>query len=73
MTPQKRWPNEADWARLDAISAIDRVIGQLIEIADRDLVEKEGLRKMLKSVNDLREAQTGLRKVGPRGEADGKA
>lgn len=25
MTPKKRWPNEAEWARLDAISRAQRI------------------------------------------------
>ncbi|MBI5933296.1 MAG: hypothetical protein HY867_06275 [Chloroflexi bacterium] len=25
MTPRKRWPNEADWARMDAIALAQRI------------------------------------------------
>ena len=27
MTPRKRWPNEADWARLDSISLAQQIDG----------------------------------------------
>lgn len=34
MTPRKRWPNEADWARLDSIELARRIEQTAVPIAD---------------------------------------
>lgn len=38
MTPRKRWPNEAEWARLDAIARAQR-----IDMLARPILEGEGM------------------------------
>ena len=38
MTPRKRWPNEADWARLDAIANAQR-----IDALSRPILDGEGM------------------------------
>ena len=34
MTPKKRWPNEADYARIDAIVLAERVKAQILPMLD---------------------------------------
>jgi hypothetical protein len=34
MTPKKRWPNEADHARIDAISLAERIKTQVLPMLD---------------------------------------
>ena len=64
MTPRKRWPNEAEWAREDAIAILEKVVGSLIEVVDKDLTQIEIMKRLAKAVNALRQVQQRLRDVG---------
>ena len=64
MTPRKRWPNEADWARLDAIAGAQRIDTLARPILDGDAmteierVQRAGqiCRAALEIVKDLQAA-----------------
>jgi len=51
MTEQKRWPNVAEWARMDAISAANRAISNLT-LAMPHISDSEALR----FISDAKEA-----------------
>lgn len=60
MTPRKKWPEHCETARMNTISAIDRVIRLNFQIIER-VGEVEVIRTLTKSNDILRQAQTELR------------
>lgn len=66
MTPTKRWPNNAEWARTDSIARLEKEIGSLVEIVDKDLTQIEMLRRLGKTIDGLRQVQNWLREAGNR-------
>ena len=67
MTPSKRWPNNAEWARADSIARLEREIGALVDIVNRDDLNRlEEMRKMVNVIDGLRQVQTWLRTAGDR-------
>ena len=61
MTPRKKWPHGAEWARMDAISAIESVMADILRIIDSDMSILEIVRKLAVIVSRLRKAQESLK------------
>jgi hypothetical protein len=66
-TKAKRWPNNADWARLDCISLARQSRRLLTETLD-DVDNPELLRRMARVMEALREIEIKLNSVGSRSE-----
>lgn len=66
MTVPRRWPNNAEDARIDSIALCEKAVGILKESCDRDLSDMDILRRLIKVVDLLRQTQAILRSVGPR-------
>lgn len=58
-TPPKRWPNHAEWARLDAISLAQDSLALLDELLD-ELEEPEQIRKVARLMNWQRKIDSTL-------------
>jgi hypothetical protein len=62
MTPRKKWPEEAEWARQDSICVLDRVSQHIMEAIDRDdLTPVERIKLLAKANEEVRKAQKFLR------------
>jgi hypothetical protein len=66
MTPPKRWPTDADVARIQSISLCEEGIRIVKECVDRDLSLIDILKRLVKVIDILRQIQRVLRSVGPR-------
>lgn len=70
MTPRKRWPNEAEWARLEAIAramridALARPILEDVAMTEIERIQRAGqiCRAALEIMNDLRAVGPGMNK-----------
>lgn len=59
MTKRKKWPEEAEWARLDAIAAIRRECEALLRELNKDL-PVETIRQIGRTIKNLKEAELKL-------------
>lgn len=52
MTKAKKWPENAEWARVDAIATLERSTRELSKIIDLDIPD-EAIRRIGKLINEL--------------------
>lgn len=62
-TGRKRWPNHAEWARMDALAVAERGRRALVASAE-GIDSPEILRAILRAVEAFREIENKLREVG---------
>ncbi len=67
MTEPKRWPNLAEWARMDAISAANRAIAHLT-LAKPHVGDAEALRLISDAIEECYKAKIAL--IEARGERE---
>lgn len=63
MTPPKKWPHQAEWARLDAISLAIKARNTLL-VTLNDVDNPAALRRMAQVIETLREIETVLKTKG---------
>jgi hypothetical protein len=68
-TQCKRWPNHAEWARMDALTLARQGRKALEDVLD-EVNNLAQLRKMVKAIEAFREIETKLLAVG-HGQKDG--
>jgi hypothetical protein len=66
-TPAKKWPHNADWARLDSIAAA-RKGRQMLSDCLEETNDPALLRRMARAIEAFREIESKLLSVGPKGE-----
>ncbi len=66
-TPPKRWPNNADQARMDCIACARHGRKMLLDELDNE-TNPTILRQMAKALEDFRKIETSLLSVGPKAE-----
>lgn len=69
VTDRKRWPNEADWARMDAIAMAIRARNAL-KLAIFHISDPESLRNIFEAVECCREIESNLTRVGTKSDAE---
>ncbi len=70
MTEPKRWPNNSEWARMDAISASNRAIHNL-NLAKPHISDAEALRYISEAIEECYKSKIAL--IEARGDrGDGK-
>jgi hypothetical protein len=69
MTEPKRWPNLAEWARMDAISASNRAINNL-NLAKPHISDSQALRYISEAIEECYKAKIAL--IEARGEREEK-
>lgn len=69
LTDRKRWPNEADWARIDAIAMSIRARNAL-KLAMFHVNDPESLRNIFEAVECCREIESNLTKVGAKSDRE---
>lgn len=67
MTPPKKWPENAEWARLDSIT-LARNGRKVLEDSLDETNNPTLLRQMAKAIGAFREIESKLLAVGPKGE-----
>lgn len=67
MTPPKKWPQNAEWARMDCITLARTGRSALVNILD-ETNNPALLRQMVKAIEAFRDIETKLLAVGPKGE-----
>lgn len=73
-TPAKRWPTNAEWARMDAMCAGEKSVAALSPILDGNMSWQEVYRRVGQALNESNRVVITLRDVGPRaGERTEKA
>jgi hypothetical protein len=66
-TPPKRWPNNAEWARLDSIHLANQGRKDLLNALD-GIDNPVILRRIAKAIDTFTEIETKLISVGPKNE-----
>jgi hypothetical protein len=64
-TPAKRWPTNAEWARMDCITLARQGRKRLLEELER-VDDPALLRRMAKAIESFREIESKLTAVGPK-------
>lgn len=62
-TPKKKWPHEADWARVDSIALARTGRTLLVEMVD-EVNDATVLRRIVRAVDIYREIEAKLQAVG---------
>jgi hypothetical protein len=66
-TPAKRWPTNAEWARMDALAQAGQ--GRRLLLAELDRIEDIGLmRRIAKAIEKFSDIERTLGAVGPQAE-----
>jgi len=72
MSKAKRWPTNAEWARLDALAKSGKIINLLRPVRDEceHLTTLELVRRTGQAIDELSEIVLILRAVGPQAEKE---